>query len=103
MRKERSEEEIELLKTEMKQTLEYMHQKDDILCDACANLGQYNDQFNLGACNILMHIKWEVERSLVQTTKAFNTVCSLDIDEYSDSSDSDEGSSNLDSDSSSED
>lgn len=62
--------------------MEYIQQKDQIPCDACVTLGQYNDQFHLGACNILTHIKLEVERTLVQIRKAFNTAYSLEFDEY---------------------
>ena len=84
LRKKRSEEEIELLKIEMKQTLYCLEQKEKTLTFACRNIAQCTDNFSLGAHNILTQFKWGVQLCIEKTRKAFKVT---DPAENTDSSD----------------
>ena len=99
LRKKRSEEEIELLETEMKRTLETLLEKEEKLSHMCAKLIQNTDQFSRGAHNVITNIKLRIEHCIAKSRMAFNKACSLCIDSEECESESD----HIDSDSDTED
>ena len=87
LRKKRSEEEIELLKSEMKQTLHYLEQKEKMLTCACRSIAQCSEHFHLGAHNILTQFKWKVQLCIEKTRKAFKVTDPAETGDDSDDED----------------
>ena len=96
LRRERSEEEIELLKTEMKQMLLSLQHRENTLASACRALTQFEDHFSRGAHSILATIKNKTRHTIEKAKSTFNTTNTEDLSDYSDSdSDSDSDIDNV--------
>ena len=74
----------------MKQTLDFLLQKEEKLSHACAELMQNTDQLSRGAQYILMQIKLRIKQLIAKTRTAFNAACSLYNDFEECESDSDD-------------
>ena len=93
LRKKRGLEEIELLKTEMRQVLLYLQQKEDALSCSSVALTQSSDQFSHGACSILTNIKNQTRNIIDKTKREFTAI---DRQEEADSDTSDTSDSDSD-------
>lgn len=88
LKKIRSSEEIDLLKEEVKNTLEYLHQKQQCIKMCCEELSSYDDVFSRGSYNLLTHLLWRFELCTLQMEeecKHANSIPDYDLNSSSDS------------------
>lgn len=89
LKKVRSSEEIDILKNEVKYSLDYLQEKQQCIKSCCAHLCTSDDAFSRGAYNLLTHLLWRLELctfpveeacKLADATCKHNTDYSTDID-----------------------
>ena len=90
LKKNRSAEEIELLKEDIERTLQYFQQKRACIKSTCDDLSTHEDLFSRGAQNLLIHSLWEVELCIQRTKQALSVAPYYDSDSSDDDSDCDD-------------
>lgn len=61
LKKIRSSEEIAILKDELKNSLDYLREKQECIKSCCAHSSMCNDVYSRGAHNLLTHLLWRLE------------------------------------------
>lgn len=92
LRKQRSEEEIKLLGMEMKQTLDSLQHKENVLTSACKYLMQFKDRYSCGAYSILASTKSKTQYLIKKTQTEFDRVYKMNNEEFLDETNSDNDS-----------